>query len=61
MSRRNDKQSKTTLTRRDFLVGAAGIGGAALGVEVFAPVVRAEMNAQVKIGCLISQSKVFAV
>jgi branched-chain amino acid transport system substrate-binding protein len=61
MHRRNDKQSKIASTRRDFLVGAAGIGGAALGSGIFAPVVRAEMNAPVKIGCLISQSKVFAV
>ena len=61
MYRRNEKQSKIMSTRREFLAGAAGIGGAALGVGVFAPAVRAEMNAPFKIGCLITQSKAFAV
>lgn len=61
MSGHKHKRSMAAATRRDFLAGTAGAGAAALGLGVFAPAVRAQMNAPVKIGSLISQSKVFAV
>jgi len=51
------KISASRATRRRFLASA----GAALGLGVFAPAVRAQMNAPVKIGCLITQSKALSV
>ena len=60
MSEQDKKSIGSAPSRRQVLAGAAG-AGAALGLGIFAPAVRAQMNAPVKIGCLISQSGVFAV
>lgn len=60
MSKARNAKTSSGTTRRKFVAGAAGTG-AALGFGVFAPAVRAQMNVPAKIGCLITQSKVFAV